>query len=524
MVLKTIFKILGFIGVVAILVGLVIYSIRSKWDMVSLIPIIAGAVLFVVCIIFNWQAFVKGLISRKTRVGANVTVMTITIVAIWAMVNYINARHYYRFDWTKSHKYSVSPKTKEVLKGLEDTLYITTFYRPGDLFREVKDLLEEYSYSSKKLKIEHVDPERDIARANASAQKLNIASLDNVVVFEYKDKRKDVPQSEVLEYDYAANPYQPEQKFNAEEAFTSAILSVTQEKQDVVYFVRGHGERELETYQAEGISTLDKRLKRENFKVEKLELVKAEKVPQDCNLLIIAGPEKEFSQRETELLREYVHGGGRLLVLLDPLSSSGLEGLLKEWGVEVGNDVILDPASSLPMVGAQNILLSDYPYHKITEKMRDLTTFFALARSVSPAALPDVQVSSLTRTSAEGWAETDLESREAKFDEGKDKKGPISVGAAVSSDSKKFKLVVLGDSDFITNNLIEYPGNFDLFINSTNWLLEKERLISIGPKPPDIRRVTITGPQISVIFWMTVVGLPFLGMVIGGIVWIRRRG
>ena len=522
--MKTITKILGFIGIVAILVGLVIYSIQKKWGTVSLIPIICGAVLLIVCIAFNWQAFVRGMLSRRTRIGANVALMTITAIAIWAMVNYLNSRHYYRFDWTKSRKYSISPKTKEVLGQLEDTLYITTFYLPGDLFRDVKDLLEEYSYASKKLKIEYVDPERDIARARALANKLNIPSLDNVVVFEYKDRRKDVPRQDVLEYDYKANPYQPEEKFNGEEAFTSAILSVIQEKQDIVYFVSGHGERELDAYEANGISTIDKKLKRENFKVEKLELLKVEKVPEDCNLLLIVGPEKEFSPREIGLLRDYVHGGGRLFVLLEPMSSSGLEGLLKEWGVEVGNDVVLDPASSLPLVGAQNILLGDYPYHKITEKMQNLTTFFALARSVSPATSTEVRVSSLARTSQEGWAETNLESKEAKFDEGVDKKGPVSVGAAAEGEGRNFKLVVLGDSDFITNNLIEYPGNLDLFLNCANWLLEKEKLISIGPRSPDIRKVTMKGAELSIIFWSTVVGLPFLGLVIGGIVWVGRRG
>lgn len=488
---------------------------------------------------------------RRLKFGANVIAFTVVVLIFWAMVNYLNSRHHHRFDLTSNRQYSLSAKTIVILKDLKEPVYITTLYRPGTLiFRQVKDILEEYSGKSRNITVEHIDAERDRGKVELLAKRLNMDTFElNTVIFECGEKSKHVPESEVIEYDFS--PYQRREpappKFKGEEAFTSAILAVTQEKQSMLYFVSGHGEKDIGGFAKLGISDAAKLLKRQNFKVEKLLLFGEEKIPDDCDVLNIIGPTKSFSSHEIETLREYLASGGKCLIMIDPLVDCGLEGFLSEWGVKIGGDVVLDPVRRLFFTGPTTIFTDDYGYHKITQKMKGIATIFSLARSVEFFSKEAFQGTELVRTSEEAWAETNVKAREAKYDEGEDKKGPISLGAAVGEkkipslpggnlpggsqeqvdydeeETHGSRLVVFGDSDFVSNAQVANAGNSDLFLNSINWLAEKEKLISIGPKSPDIRKVSLSGKQMQAIFWGTIAGLPLLAVFIGVFVWLKRR-
>ena len=470
---------------------------------------------------------------RKLKFGTNVIAFSIIFVVLWAMLNYLNSRHHHRFDLTSSRQYSLSPKTVAVLKGLSEPVSITTLYRPGTpVFRQVKDLLEEYSAKSGEITVEHIDAERARGKVELLAGRLNMDTFDlNTVIFECGGKSKHVPESDVLEYDYnpySRNPAPP--KFKGEEAFTSAILAVTQEKQDILYFVTGHGERGLDGFADSDISDAAKLLKRQNFRVEKLSLLDKEKVPDDCDVLGIVGARKQFLSQEIDVLREYILSGGKCLIMIDPLVNCGLEGLLAEWGVRIGEDVVLDPVRRLLLAGPTTIFMEEYGYHEITGKMRGVAVIFPLARSVEFSAQGNLAGTELVKTSGEAWAETNIEEEEAKYDEGEDRKGPVSVAVAVNRRESPadegtvgFRMVVFGDSDFISNAQIASVGNSDFLLNSINWLAGKEKLISIGPKSPDIRKVTLSGRQMQTIFWGTIAGLPLIVISMGIIVWVKRR-
>ena len=472
---------------------------------------------------------------RKLKFGANVIVFSIIVAMLWAMVNYLNSRHHHRFDLTSNRQYSLSAKTVAILKDLKEPLYITTLYRPGTfVFRQVEDILEEYMAKSDKITVKHIDAERDRGEVELLAKRLNMDTFElNTVIFECGKKSKHVPESEVIEHDYS--PYRRKEpappKFKGEEAFTSAILAVTQEKQSVLYFVGGHGERSTDGFEKSDISDVGKLLKRQNFKVEELSLLRQGKIPDDCDVLNIIGPAKHFSSQEIAIIREYLASGGKCLIMIDPLVDCGLDGLLGEWGIEIGEDIVLDPVRRLFFAGPTTIFTDDYGYHEITKKMKGVASIFPLARSVEFLPREPLEGVKLVRTSEEAWAETNVRAKEARFDESEDKKGPISIAVAVSEKKmpyqgeKKndFRMVVFGDSDFVSNAQIGNAGNSDLFLNSINWLAKKEKLISIGPKSPDIRKVSLSGKQMQRIFWGTIAGLPALVISFGLIVWFRRK-
>ncbi len=474
---------------------------------------------------------------RRLKFGANVVAFSIVVLVLWTMINYLNSRHHHRFDLTENRQYSLSPKTIAILRDLDDTVSVTTLYTPvSPVFRQVKDLLEEYSAKSGKIRVEHIDAERDMGKVELLAKRLNMDTFDlNTVIFECGEKSKHVPETDVIEHDmsayYRRQPTPP--KFKGEESFTSAILAVTQEKQSLLYFVSGHGEKDIDEYAESGMSNAAKLLKRQNFKVEKLLLLGQERIPEDCDVLNIIGPKKRFSEHEIGILREYVSSGGKCLLMIDPLVNCGLEGLLTEWGVRIAEDVVLDPVRRLFFAGPTTIFTDDYGYHEITNKMKGIATIFSLARSVEFSSVESFEGAGLVKTSKEAWAEKDVKAKEVRFDEDEDRKGPITIAVAVSEKKSPYpvqeeetggmRLVVFGDSDFVSDTQIENAGNADLFLNSTNWLAEKEKLISIGPKSPDIRKISLSAKQMQSIFWGTLAGIPLFVILVGVVVWSRRR-
>jgi hypothetical protein len=187
-----------------------------------------------------------------------------------------------------------------------------------------------------------------------------------------------------------------------------------------------------------------------------------------------------------------------------------------------------------------------YPTHPITDQFR-LITAFRLARSVQSANAPPSgkTAQSFIQTSRNSWAETDLAAlfvgKAVENNKDKDIQGPVSLGATVTegiNDTKpaepkkdgaehkrvEARLAVIGDSDFVTNSLLGVQGNRDLFLNTLNWLSQQENLISIRPKDPEDRRITLTAGEQRFVTWLAFPILPFAIFGAGILNWWRRRG
>lgn len=449
----------------------------------------------------------------------------ILVLLIWGMVNYLNSRHHHRFDLTFSRQFTLSKKTTAIITDLKEPVTVTTLYRPTtEIFQRVKDLLEEYAYNSGKIKITHIDADKDRASVELLAGRLKTGSFElNTVIFECGDRTKFVPQSEIIKYpspSYYGGGAPPE--FRAEEAFTSAILSVTQEERKRVYFTTGQGERDTGNGKRDGISDAVELLRKQNFEVESLALLGVEKMPADCSVLVIAGPTKTFSEAERDVLRGYLDSGGKALVMLDPQTETGLCELLLERSVVVEDTMVVDPVKRL-FFNPITIFADSYGYHPITKDMQTTATVFPLARGISiKEERGKYNAVALINSSEKAWGETNIVEDKASFSPDEDKKGPVSIAVAVST-PEGMRLVVFGDSDFISNFQLQSAGNSDLFLNCINWLVGQKKLISIGPKSPDIRRLTLSRNRLRNIFILTMGIIPLLVISSGIIVWRKRR-
>jgi hypothetical protein len=395
--------------------------------------------------------------------------------------------------------------------------------------------------------------------------KIDEVQLNSLIV-QCGTKYKQVPMDELLQQDMSQyrNPYMPAEppKFKGEEAITSAIINVTEAKQTTLCFTTGHGERDFDDYDdAKGLSEIGKVLKRDNYKLEKVNLFEKKQVPEDCDLLVVAGPTKPFRTEEATAIQNYLSKNGKLLVMLEPRivakSPSGLESLLAEHGVKVNEDVVV--LNTIRGVGtlADVFVVGEkgYPFSKITEKMRNELSVFPLVCQVDTAS-PDREggppgssgpdrVTSICKSSEAAWGETDFAKpeEEPKFDEGKDVKGPVSLavmvepkapeqpnpygGPPIPNPQEKAegpRMVIFGSTRFATNGAVNnYPGNQDLVLNSVSWLAAKETQLGIAAKPFDVRPITVSPQAAKAIFAVSIILMPALGAIVGIIVWFVRR-
>ena len=528
--LKRVLGLLGWLGVALVFGAVAIRFTRPELQQWYNGLALAGLACTLLYILSQWREVARSFSGRQARFGALAVASAVVVLAILVAINYLAARHNKRWDLTAGGQFTLSDQTKKVLQELPRPVQVRVFAR-SDEFARFRQRLDEYQYASKQVSVEYVDVERHPAVANRYD-----VQMSGTVVVEYDGRFERVTS-------------------DGEQEVTNAIIKAVQGKEHKVYFVQGHGEKNPDTSDRAGYSTISQALKSDNFGFEKLVLAQQPAVPEDATVLIVAGPKTDLLAGEIDMLKTFLGKGGKILFLLDPPDRpdtpplTNVAALVKEWGIQIGDDVVVDVSGMGRFLntGPEVPVAANYENHPITERF-DLITAFSLTRSIAPAAdaASGRSPQSLVMTSPESWAEADikrlLESGEVTQDLDKgDRKGPISLAVAVSAPAgdapapapassatepasrPETRIAVFGDSDFVSNGWLGIPGNRDLFLNTVNWLAQQENLIAIRPKDPEDRRITLTADQERRIFWLTVLIIPGLLLAAGVHTWWRRR-
>ncbi|PIS27964.1 MAG: hypothetical protein COT43_07800 [Candidatus Marinimicrobia bacterium CG08_land_8_20_14_0_20_45_22] len=499
-------------GITLLLFGLILYSIVNVWNwkLLTLIGIgLAGSV-YAFIRLDMWK-FLK---DRRLLYSGNMAFVIIVTIAILILVNFFLARHTWRIDSTTTGTFSLSDQTIKVLKGLNKEVEIFAFAK--DLNKSsVEDRLKEYSHYTKRLTWEIVDPDEK----PTIAKKYKVKNYGYLVVL-CEGKEEQVPTA-------------------SEESITNAIIKVTREGNKKIAFVTGHGESDINSSERDGFAKAKEAILEQNYDVSEIQLAGADSIPADVSVLIIAGPKKDFFDSELALLTKHINNGGGALFMLDPRPSAGLIDYMKNWFVEVGDNLLIDISGIGRLFGAgpEIPLISDYTSHPIVKDMKGIMTFFPMARSVkamSTEGSTGILVDEIALTGANSYAVSNVDQvlKTGRVDiKSASAKGSIPVICATTIDLKasgmngqsKARIVTVGDSDFASNAYFPSQGNGDLFMNIVSWLLSDEDLISIRPKAPDIRLVEMSPAQIKTVFWLTVIILPAIAFGIGIMVFIRRK-
>ncbi|MFA7256082.1 MAG: GldG family protein [Kiritimatiellales bacterium] len=476
--------------------------------------------------------------NRRHRlwITLNTGAALLLALAVTLMVNYLSFRHYYRADWSRTQLYNLSSKTISLLESLDKPVEVTVFFQPGNvLYEDIHNLLREYQFHSKRLNIQWVDPDRDISQTEELAVKYQVTE-PNVVVFDCEGRSKYVRVDEIANIN-ASSGIDRITVFKGELAFSSAIQGVVQKTVPVVYFLTGHGERDITSFDRRtGFSGAAQLIERDNIQVKPLLLSTEKQIPADCAALIVAGASQSMSKAEADIIATWLRRSGRLMVLIDAEQTSGLEKLLQEWGVLLHNDIVIDPDRTLT---GREVFVAAYNRHPITAKLGATAAIFHMPRSIEPdntqpktTSADRPQVTPLALSSKNSWAETQPDQTPAKYDDGTDDlKGPVSMAVAVEKGDtaglldmqiRPSRLVVFGDSGFISNSGLT-GGDASLFMSALNWLIDREQLMAIAPKVVDDTRLKLTRKKVRILFWSTVGAIPALAALLGTALWFRRR-
>jgi ABC-type uncharacterized transport system involved in gliding motility auxiliary subunit len=447
--------------------------------------------------------------KQSTKYGINTLLTILIVLGILIFIEAISYRHHKRFDLTTDSRYTLSQQSRQILSSLQKDIKAIAFYKEGQLEKEpIKNLLEQYAYSSKHFTFEFIDPDRK----PELAEKYKIADYETIVL-ECNGREERIYKGD-------------------EQRITNGILKVIRNEKKTVYFTKGHGEHEILDFSKRGYSAARIAMEDENYIIKDILLLR-EKIPADASVVIISGPQKDFFESEIKEIASYLEKGGKVIFMIDPYTSPRISEFLKQYDILLGDDMIIDTLSRLFGADYLTPVVTNYEYHPITKDF-NLATFFTTVRSVrvSEKKKEGVSAQVLASTGPGSWAETDrksIEEGKPEFDKAKDRKGPVPIAAVATINEKKDgksrsgSLVVFGDSDFADNTLINLSGNKDLFLNTIGWLAGENALISIRKKPKNASPVVLTRKQGQIVFWSSVVILPLIILFLGIIVFRRRR-
>lgn len=483
--------------------------------------------------------------GRRFATGLNVLVSLVLAVAATVILNVIALRYYARWDFSRHHYYQLSEKSVQFLQSLEGSVYSVVFFQQGHRhYEDVKALLKEFEYTASRnpaldLQVEFVDPDRDLARVRSLASDYDVDD-PNVVVFDCDGRRRYVEVDDIVTYETRVEQGKIVKElisFHGEQAFSSAIHAVVQPEKPVIYFLGGHGERDVVDYNpATGYSMLARTLRRDNLEVRSLMPAASGGIPDNCGVLVVAGPSKQLSREEVELIEDYLGRNGRALFLVDPYVETGLDTLLEKWGIRMAREVVV----GMTLTGRE-LVVSNYGEHPITRNLRNVQTMFYLPRMLQPVAefnggadqVDRPSVTILASNSDKGWAEADPEMRPPRFDPAADQRGPVALAlasergnvAGLDMEIKPTRIVAIGDSYFVSNASLKtgVGGNIDFFMSAINWLLEREELMAISPRDPFRVELSLDRRRVRLLFLLAVCAVPGVVVLTGGMIWWKRR-
>jgi ABC-type uncharacterized transport system involved in gliding motility auxiliary subunit len=554
-------KLIFWLGPFLITAGLTVRLTSVNSGIIPLSLIIIGAVICALWVVVQTQQS-KWWQKRSTQSATNALIATLSVLVILGLINFLGIRYHLRLDLTDTQLFTLSPQSRELVSNLPETMKVWLFTKEKN--SQDQELLDNYHRQSNKFKFEYVDPELK----PGLAERFGVKDYGEVYL-EFQTKRQLV---QIISEDERLS----------EIKLTNRLQQMINPKTAKVYFLQGHSEHPLSASKG-AISKAIQGLTDKNFTISTLNLAERPQVPDDANVLVVAGPQKELLTGEVTALQNYLHRGGNLLLMIDPNTNPKIDTLLKEWGVRLDNRLVIDNSGESLQLGPATILVTEYGQHPITQDFANNISVYPLTRplEIDPVSGVESMVLLKTKPYPSSWAESDQKSEKLEFNEDKDLKGPLTLGVALTrklsnspiptaktsptaiptptptpttktsptptptptsktsptaiptptataktspNTAKESRLVVFGNSNFATDILFEQQLNGDVFLNTVSWLSQQdEKLLSIRPKQPKNRRIIISNLEANLLTISAVFLLPLLGLLTGFIIWWKRR-
>lgn len=459
------------------------------------------------------RAFFKEFFTMKTtKEGMSMGVLILLLLAVLIVVNYLGVKHYKTWDFSTAQTNTLSDQSVKLIKALDTDLKVLFFYKKGvegneenrRLFRE---LIKKYQDQSPKVQLDFVE----VNERPDLAKEYGVDKGSGVVFLDYKGRRNRIERID-------------------EQEFTSALVKVTREQNKTIYFTVGHGEKNLnDNREGLGLGSLKLMLENNRYTVKELPLIQNAKIPEDADVIVVAGPIQGFQDFEIAALENYLKNGGSLFLAIESQNTAGLEKLVSKLGVQFENNYVLNVVDTVmgrginqgPTMGA---VFSES--NKITKGFgRSEVTLFRFPQGLKKVQVPEgLVVDEIVKTTPNAVANNSMQIR-GEGVEGTYVLMDEVTGRWPGSDekAKAFAAIIAGDVDFMTNQMLYQNLNRDLVLNSIAALAKEESLISITPKEPQATQMLMTETKFAVFLFAFIIPLPILllGASIG--LWLRRR-
>ena len=486
------------LGTVCLMWGLVSFYVEQRFSILTIVLVLLGIISLSTCFIHKGKSPQRHLkLSQWKKAGVILTVILLLAV-LSAGINYLAYSLPWRWDVTQGKQHTLTASTVEFIKGLEAEIQLTALY-VGLPPKYLEDLFKEYErISHGKIKTEIIDPIEQIGYAAQFGSV--ISGKERKVIIRAGDERRDV--------DFTKSSLNEEQ-------LTNAIVRVQREERQV-YFLTGHGEFALASEEDQGLSLLAKLLDSNNITGKTLMLGIEENIPEDCDVLVIAGAHNDLTEKEEAMIEEYLKKGGDALFLIEHVivttpdktlteeeihKNPSLNSILNQWGVNVEEDIVVDLSSHAGSdVGSP--ATRNYMRHKAITEGLDYT-FYVRPRSMTvlDERRPSIKLAPivLTATKESSWAETNR-ALEIHFDEKVDTPGPVPISFVIweekeEGDQSDTRIIVFTDADFLTNVYINLYSNAEMGLNIINWLSELDYKVFLDQKEIKVERLDLTSKQ-----------------------------
>jgi len=453
--------------------------------------------------------------GRQARYGSNTLVTSVAFIGILIALNLlarsltVQYPDLFDLDLTEDKVNTLASETIQALENLPGPVNATAFYSSNLPTNSAVELLDKFKTNSKgRFDYQFVNPDTDPVAAREAG-----VTGDGKIMLVMGERRE------------IAN-------FASETELTKSLIKLINPEARAVYFLAGHGEMSLE-FSDYSFATAKSTLESKNYTVKSLNLLTDNMIPEDALVIIIAGPTKQVSDHEVELLKQYVDGGGALIAMENPLLLTDFgnapdplaEYFTTDWGINLNDEIIIDKTSPFGVLFAVSAIASQHP---ITQDInQNLIIIMPQARSISLNTPADgITQTSLLLTSQNSWGDvnfTNAESAQLSFDP-EDVPGPLVMAASGENSSNGGRVVVFGNSLFASNDNFDAYGNGNFFINSVDWAAEQENLINITPNTPKARTITLSSQtQWLVILLGSVLIIPGMVVFAGISSWMARR-
>jgi len=450
-------------------------------------------------------------IDSRTRfvLAAQTALFVVLLLCAVAMLAWLSEHYKVRWDWTAVSRNTLTDPSRLLLERLDGPIEITAYVSERPLIRQsILQLLERYQRHKPDMRLRFVNP--DLVPDEVRAR--NVSSEGEMVI-RYRQREEHARTA-------------------TEEALTTALEKLARADTRWVTYLGGRGERDLLGGASYDLGRLGEQLKRQGFKLHRLDLAETGEIPPESAVLVVSPGRDTLAPIEVDAILRYLEAGGNLLWLAEPNSPRGLEPIAEALGVRFEEGTLVDLTTrNLGIAHPAFVPVSAYPAHPVTGNL-SLVTVFPHAAGIAWSEPPGWKTRGILSTGLRAWSETGALDEEVVYDDGADVAGPLDIGIAMQrslppgedhTQGAQQRVIVVGDGDFLSNAYLVNGSNLDLALNIFNWLAEDEVLIDIPARRASDLTFELSSGSAALLRLTVIIVFPTLLLGAGFFIWHRRR-